>query len=269
LLQIELDVARNDIPATLRHYDQALRVKPSVGATLYPILLAASDVPDVRPEIRRLVATGPEWLPGMVAWTIDNPEYMRRLARLVDAFPAGSDAMAPGYGQAMVEALVDRGEYAAAFMIQQSYGRHSRVPGFGTGFTYRPIDWTVVDDYQTGSDLIERPTPYVRFFAEQGEEGTFLSRLAALRPGRYRLSFAIEKQADEAVGRVGLTLSCQARSGDRAFARSEVPLRAGRFFREFAIPAQGCPFQWLRFSVASRQGSVAANLTRVTIARVG
>lgn len=269
LLQIELDVARNDIGATLRHYDQALRVKPSVGATLYPILLSASDVPDVRPGIRRLVATGPQWLPGMVAWTIDNPDYMRRLARLADAFPAGSDAMAPGYGQALVEALVDRRELAAAFAVHQAYGRQSRVPGFAAGFTYRPIDWTLVDGYEIRSDLIERPAPHVRFFAEQGEEGVFLSRLAALAPGRYRLSFAVEKQADDAAGRIGLTLSCQARGEDRAIVRSQAPLRTGRFVEEFVIPPRGCQFQWLRFSVGSRQGQAVADLTRVAIARVG
>lgn len=269
LLQIELDVARNDIPATLRHYDQALRVKPSVGATLYPILLAATDVPDVLPEIRKLVATGPEWLPSMMAWTVDNPDYQRRVARLVGAIPAGSDALAPGFGQALVEALVERRELAAAFMVQQTYGRRSRVPGFAGGFTYRPIDWTTADDYETGSNLIDRPTPHVRFFAEQGDQGVFLWRLAALAPGRYRLSFAIDKPADGTAGTIGLALTCQARGPERALAQSQVQLASGRFDQTFAIPPRGCPFQWLRFSVAARQGSVTADLTRVAIDRVG
>jgi hypothetical protein len=268
LFQIELDVARNDIPATLRHYDQALRVKPSVGDALYPILLSATDVADVRPAVRRLVATGPQWLPGLVAYALDHPEYMRRLARLIDAFPADSDAMGPGQGQALVEALVERGELAPAFMVQQAYGRRSRIAGFG-GFTYRPIDWTLVDGYEIRSDLIERPTPHVRFSAEQGEEGVFLSRLAALPPGRYRLSFAVEKQGDEAAGAIGLALSCQARGGDRVFVRRQAAIRTGRFVEEFVIPPRDCSFQWLRFSVASRQGPLAADLTRVAITRVG
>jgi hypothetical protein len=269
LLQIELDVARNDIPATLRHYDQALRVKPSVGATLYPILLAATDVPDVLPEIRRMVATGPEWLPGMVAWTLDNPDYQRRVARLVGAFPAGSDTLAPGYGQALVEAMVDRKELAPAFMVQQAYARRSAVRGFAGGFTYRPIDWTTADNYETGSDLVERPAPHVHFFAEQGARGVFLSRLAALPPGRYRLAFAVDKPADDSVGTLGLTLSCQTAREDRGFSASQVRLASGRFAQTFTIPPRTCPFQWVRFSVSSRQGSVAADLTRVAIDRVG
>lgn len=269
LLQIELDVIRNDIPATLRHYDQALRVKPSVGARLYPILLAATDVPDVLPEIRRMVATGPEWLPGMVAWTLDNPDYQHRVARLVASFPAGSDALAPGYGQALVEALVDRGEIAPAFMVQQTYGRRSRVAGFAGGFTYRPIDWTAAENYETRAELIERPAPHVHFYAEQDAQGVFLSRLAALPPGRYRLSFTLDKPADDTVGTVALTLSCPTRRVDRAFSRSQVRLASGRFVQTFTIPPRTCPFQWLRFSVASRQGSVAADLSRVAIERVG
>src|SRR5205085_6563401 len=59
LMQIELDVARNDIPATLHHYDQALRVRPSIGNVLFPTLLSAGDTPHLLPPIRRLVATDP------------------------------------------------------------------------------------------------------------------------------------------------------------------------------------------------------------------
>lgn len=206
---------------------------------------------------------------GMVGWTLDNPDYQRRVARLVDVFPAGSDALAPGYGQALVEAMVDRGEIAPAFMVQQTYGRRSHVAGFAGGFTYRPIDWTTADNFEIGSNLIERPTPRVHFFAEQGSQGVFLWRLAALPPGRYRLSFAVEKAADDTTGTVALTLSCQTPRADRPFSRSRVALASGRFAQTFTIPPRSCPFQWLRFSVASRQGSVAADLTGVAIDRVG
>ena len=269
LMQIELDVARNNIPATLRHYDQALRVKPSVGTVLYPILLSATDVPDVLPEIRRLVATGPEWLAGMIGWTIENPDYQRRMARLVDAIPAGSDALAPGLGQALVERLVERRELAAAFMVQQTYGRRSRVARFAGGFTYPPIDWTTADTYEARSEIVEGPAPRVRFSAEADAHGVFLSRLAALPPGRYRLAFAVEKPADDSAGTLGLTLSCQSGRQDRAFSISQIRLASGRFAQPFTIPPRGCPFQWLRFSVESRQGSVIADLTRVAIERAG
>ena len=263
LLAIELNVASNDIPATLRHYDQALSVRPSAGAALYPVLLSATDAPQVRPEVRRMVSRGQEWLPSLISWTLENPEHLRRLARLVDAFPATSEALSPGYGQALVEALAARGELPAAFAVHRAYARGRAVRGFSGGFTYQPIDWTAADGYETGSEYVDSPVPNVRFFAEPGAEGVFLQRLAALRPGRYRIALAVRKQ-DNARGTLSMILSCRDSRDERVFHRAQARLANGRFVQEFAVP-QGCAYQWLRFSVGAGEAPVAAELTGIAL----
>jgi hypothetical protein len=190
-----------------------------------------------------------------------------RLARLIDAIPAGSEALGPGYGQALVETLIERRDYAEAIRVHASYAPPTSVPAFGAGFVYRPVDWTAADNYDYGANVIDRPAPHVRFFAEQGGQGVFLSRLTALPPGHYRLSFATAKTADEAVGTISVNTTCQTRAAERALSGARAPVATRGYFHDFTVP-EGCPFQWLRLSVASQSGSLSADLNRVSITRL-
>jgi len=267
LLQIELAVSRNDVRGALVHYNIALSVSPSLGPVLYPILLSASDKADLLPSLRAMVGQDPQWLPSLISWTIDNPDNLRRLARLVSAIPPSSEALAPGYGQALVEAMVERGDLPAAFAVQQAYGRRTRVPQFAGGFVFRPIDWTTSDNYDTGSDLIESPAPHVHFFAEAGTQGVILSRLAALPAGAYRLAFALIKPADSAAGAMTLAIACRRAGGDEEISRAAVQIATQRFSQDFTVPAS-CPYQWLRFSVAARQAPLAGDMTGIALQRL-
>lgn len=269
LLQIELAVAAGDVDATLQHYDQALKVKPSVGTTLFPILLSAVSDPAIFHPTRKLVSSGPEWLESMVSWALENPAYLPPLSRIVSAFPQQSEAMAPGYGQALVEALVQRNEFAEAFAVYGAYARQPTTSPLGGGTTYRPIDWAVADNYESGADVVERPKPHVRFFAEAGAEGLFLSRLRALRPGRYRIALTIDAPATDSAGAIDILTSCQNGKEDRGLSRARFRAATGNYTHEFTIPPQGCSFQWLRFSVSSSRGRVEGNLTAIKISGVG
>ena len=104
-------------------------------------------------------------------------------------------------------------------------------------------------------------------FAEQGAQGVFLSRLAALPQGRYRLTLATAKTADEAVGTLSVNTTCQTRAAERGLSGARPRVATGRFFHDFTVP-EGCPFQWLRLSVASQSGSLSADLNGVNITRL-
>lgn len=261
LMQIEIEVQRGNVAAILRHYDQSLRVKPSVGATLYPILLSAIREPEVLAGGRKMVSTGPVWLPGMIDWTLGNPEFLPNLVPLVSAFPSRSVALNAGYGQAMIEALVGQRRYREAFAVHATYSsRAAATPGSTPGYIYRPIDWAVADGYDAGGELIDGRNAHVRFFAQPQKSGDFLTRMAALPVGRMQIRYRIS-EAQGRGGRIRMDVSCV--GGGAAALQSEAPVANGVQQQIFSV-APGCSFQRIGLSVQAGDEAVEASIAEVS-----
>jgi hypothetical protein len=265
LFQIEIEVGRNNIPATLRHYDQVLRVSPSVGPTLYPILLSASDDRTIRPHVRRLVAEDPPWLARLAGWTIDNPDHLVRLARLVPWIPADSEAMSLDYGPAMIDALVARNLFDAAYVDYLAYSRSAAMAP-GQRRPIRPFDWTSVDNFETGSDPVADRAGAFDIFADAGASGEVLSKLTRLAPGAYRFAFTLGA-VEGAGAAVHAAISCA--DGGRPLQTGEARIAARAVRVDFQVPPGGCRYQWIRLNVRAGQEPVRARLDRLTLARAG
>lgn len=267
LLEIEAKVAKGDIDGVLHHYDQALTVKPSMGPVLFPILLGATDDAGALTAIRKAVAHDPRWLPNLMNWSNANPDLLPALSRIVQAIPAASEALAPGYGQAAIESLVNKKQFDAAFRTYRAFQRQRTPQGFAGGFMYRPIDWAVQDNYDHGSQLVEQPRPFVRIYAEPTAKGTVLSRLVALPPGRHTLRLVLEPAQDSANAMLAIALSC-AIGEERGFYEASTSARSRSAQAVFDVP-QGCPYQWIRLNIQAGEQPVELNLRRVDLARAG
>ena len=73
------------------------------------------------------------------------------------------------------------------------------------------------------------------------------NQLIRLEPGRYRISFAADGEADGEHGRLAWTVACQ-RSATRlaTVAIDGVDFARKQFSQTFTVPADGCTVQWLR-----------------------
>ncbi|HEU5068306.1 MAG TPA: hypothetical protein VFT61_08990 [Sphingomicrobium sp.] len=266
LLQIEIDVARNNIDAVLRHYDQALSVKPSVGPVLFPIMITATEDPGALAAIRRAVSKGPDWLPNLVEWANANPAYLAGLTRILSAIPQRSAAMAPGYGQAIVETLVSEKEYGPAFTAYHAYAGSDGNNAFSGGFLYKPLDWRLEDNFDYGAELVEQKQPFVRIYADPKSDGVAMSRLVSLPAGKYALELVLDPLPDSGSGKINVSVSCIT-DQDRGMYRSELPIQRMERRLSFSIPS-GCRYQWIRMGVAAADAPVEANLRRAALSRL-
>lgn len=267
LLQIELDVARNDVGATLRHYDQALRVTPSIGPTLYPVLLTATDDPALLGSIRRFVSTDRPWLPRLSGWVVENPRYLTRFTRLVEALPPRSEAMSLAYGGPMIDGLVAQERLSDAYVNYRAYRRAMLLKPREAHRPLRPFEWTSLDNFETGSDRVSDRADAFTIFADRGANGEILSRLTRLAPGTYRLSSALNS-VEGGGAHLQTQISCAGGGAPTSLLSNEIPVSQRSIAMNFTVPAGRCPFQWVRLHVRAGDETFRAQLERLSLNRV-
>lgn len=69
---IEKSAAAGDVPATLRHYNRILSAKPELNATLFPVLAAAIDFPEIRQAILPYLRYQRPWVEDFVTFAASN-----------------------------------------------------------------------------------------------------------------------------------------------------------------------------------------------------
>lgn len=69
---IEKASAANDVPEALRHYHILLSTNPNLNGTLFPILAAAIDFPEVQKAMRDLLMKNPSWKIGFLPFAASN-----------------------------------------------------------------------------------------------------------------------------------------------------------------------------------------------------
>lgn len=266
-LSIETAVARNDVEGALRHYDQLLSFSPSAGATLYPIMLTASDDGSILRALRRTVSTDPPWLERMIRWSWENPAFAVRLARLIDAIPPSSDAMAPDFAHLLVDVLVTQGRLREAYLTYHSYRRAAAYAGHAWR-PVRPFDWAGVDNVDTGSDATSGAEGTFAVFADRDASGEFLVRLHRLQAGTYQFSFRLHS-LEGAGASLQTQISCAGGAASANLSsRYVAATRAGVAIMTFTVPPQQCPFQWIRLYIRAGNVSFTARIDGLSLRRM-
>lgn len=248
LFMIEDAVQRNDIPGALHQYDMTLRVFPTLGDMLYPVLASASADPEIRRELVRKLAAKPMWSDSFIGFVAGKgPDPKSTAALFIDLRRAG--VVIPETARAAaVNALLTAGQIDAAWSYYATIRsgadrRRSRDLRFATMLETPPqFDWTPINE---GSGLTTGIQGGIfDFTAPASAGGRMLQQLQLLPPGSYRLnghSIGIE----QATGALPYwTLRCQ---NGRELGRVEVPnsnVANGNFTGMFSVPAD-CPVQTL------------------------
>jgi hypothetical protein len=247
LWAIEDAVARNDIPAALRHYDIALTTSKGAPDILFPVLTGALSEPTVRRSLVPILARRPVWASGFIAHAAGSTSDPLSVAALLQALararvPLSATAQTGVVNNLILGGRIDEGWRYYASLRPNADRRRSRDADFSANLeTPSVLDWIPVND---AGIAVSARDGVADFGVPPTSGGVLLRQIQLLPPGTYRLegrSRGIE-QAPRALPY--WVLSC--RDG-REFGRVVVPNSAiakGVFHGRLTVP-RGCPMQTL------------------------
>lgn len=264
LWMIENAVARGDVPATLRHYDIALRTAPELATLLYPILATASADPQIRAALTRTLARRPAWGESFDNFLAANAADPATPALLFLALRRAGVTVPDPARIGTINALVAHGRADDAWHYYvadhpDADPRRSRDPRFTATLAPTVFDWVPANEVGISSAIQQGAEGGVFDFSAPSSVGGVLLRQAQfLPPGTYRLSGHGDgiEQADGA--RPYWQLTC---ADGREIGRVVMPNSSqdnGTFTGTLQVPA-GCPVQTL--SLVARPSDAIAGLS--------
>jgi hypothetical protein len=256
LQSAEMKLRRNDVIGGLADLDRALVVSRNADGPVFQALLggAAAD-PMLRERVRLRLAREPIWAERMVRWSVANPASLAALSSVVDAIPETSPARAVGYGQEIIGTLISQGRNAEAFSAYRTYSpRTQQIADLAKG-TFAPIDWRLIDNYNSGSRVYDKDS--IEVFANAGRQGDVAEIVTNFRPGPRRLRLLIDG-TEGSGAQVQLSTSCLVGPNAIPNQVSGVDLADGLVSFAFTVPGSGCAYQRLTLRLDAQGEDVAA-----------
>jgi hypothetical protein len=259
LALIELAVQRGQIEETLVHYDRALRVfAPQPG--LVDVLVTATNAPDVRQALVRVVRRNPPWRQSYLIQLVESghasPETIYMTLRSARLDPRQAlDRRILGEAAAL---LISQRKVALARALTGITGSGVRNSGFEQANLYPPLDWKLTDSTDL-SGVVEqgvREKGGNALFVESHNDasGIVAEQVLSLVPGRHVLSLTSGDGTGTTAEAPMVTISCAGRSDLIASMPLPVAKDAVRAFRmSFAVPAN-CPAQRLAIVATASAG---------------
>lgn len=257
----ELDLRQGRLAGGLAALNQALIVSTNLDNTVFPLLAGAAADPQAAGQIGTLLQRDPEWADRLMRWATANPAAIAPLSAVLRYVPKDSLAHAPGYGQQFIDQLAAQGRYAEAFAVYAAYSDHPQQIGNLASDTFRPIDWRLIDNYDTGGRPFGKDQ--VEVFANPGRLGSVAEVVTRLAPGSYRFSLRLsEALGKEAQLRFGV--ECVEPGASKGLTQQAIPLTNGPRNFAFAIPA-GCGFQKITLAVEATTDAAGALIGNVAL----
>lgn len=268
------EIARDNIPAVLTHYDIALRTSRPAEALLFPTLASAIVDPAIRAALVHTLSRQPPWGDAFISYAISNGADSEATASLLAALSRRGVAISDGASSSVVDALFSAGktERAWSYYAATHPGadrRRSRDPDFESTTTLPSVfDWTPVNDDSISAAI--QPNAggggVLTFAAPASIGGVAAQQIELLPPGGYVLTGRTEgiDQADDA--HPYWTLVC---SGGDELGRVELQsstVANGRFAGRITVPA-GCPVQVLTLNLrpSSNISGVSGQIDRALL----
>jgi hypothetical protein len=190
------------------------------------------------------------------------------------AGPAAHSGASEPWKGALLARLIGRHDLGGAWNLWKSFTGY-RDDGAGKGLYDAgfaglpgppPFNWELTG---AGPGVAERGDHLLQVDYFGRDTGSLASQLLMLKPGRYRLSFRASGNASGEGARLVWAVACD--PGDARLLElpvTGVATAPKKFSAVFAVPATGCPAQWLRLSgvagdVESAQQAAISGLTLV------
>ncbi len=256
---IEDAVRRNSVPEAIRHYNRAMLVSNDARATLIPVLVSASADPVVLKELQPLLARRPLWWRDymtQLGTTGDSAATMATALRVtrINVRNADDAALAQLILRRMVAIKAGRAAILAANRLEGGAGptRGLRDGGFEAPGNLVPFAWSLRDETSIRAyrDTLPNEGTGLRVVTSSGASGSVAQQLIGLAPGRYVLQGQAGDVSADRTARPTITITCEA---GPSLGQVDLPQSGGegRGFRyAFAVPATGCPLQWVAIVTA-------------------
>lgn len=194
---IEVNVARGDIPAVLRHYDRAMKTSAQGRTLLFPILTAAAADRSVWEPLGDVLARRPQWWRPFVVQFVsksNSPDALYSFARRlgIERRPGLDTGLLQGIQKRLVD-LEAYGQAADLFNrahgLPPSSGAPLRNGDFEQPGGWDPFEWNLVDEPDLAA--VRQPSPLgndgnaLFLTAANGRGGDVAAQLILLLPGRY------------------------------------------------------------------------------------
>lgn len=279
---IEDGIRSNDMRATLRHYDTALRVGYDNGSILYPILINALDDSEIQAAFVPYIRQAPPWLGIFLSQAISqaqNPAALAQTIMRAGTLPAGDSYR--DFERQLLGQLAAKQQYDAAVRfyrsldgVDRSVPTSMRLGGDATDARFAPISWQLQNAPGVGGSFDGEATADAQrlsIYAGSGERGIIMSKLLFLAPGRYVVSQQLSDISMRDGASIDWEVNCLRQSGQDRIWRATLPVRPGRFVLPPVTVSSDCPVQSVVLLMAggSRQEGGQAVLSRIDLRPLG
>ncbi len=278
LWAIENAIARNNVPDALRHYDVALRTTAKASVLLFPILSEAITAPEIRTALVTTLAQQPPWAGDFIGYSATAGSQPQATAQLFAALQRSRVSVAPAARSQLVNTLVGRNAYDAAWAVYAaghpgSDRQRSRDADFAANVaTPAVFDWIPVGGSGITTSIQRSGTGGLFDFATgPNVAGVLLQQVQLLPPGAYRLDGRSSGVDQPATSLPYWTLRCQV--DGRELGRVSLPNSAkqnGNFTGSFIVPS-GCGAQLLALAALPTDAlaGVSGQIVRVALRPIG
>jgi hypothetical protein len=272
---IEEASRRDDLKTALVHYDLALRTSTIAPQILYPRLLKAIELPEVRAALKPYIRSGEQWTIDFVNFSKDQGKDLTPLVDLMlETDGAPDPEIARGLRANVISALYARQQYAQiARLLRAEPGADRVLTGVGLETLdqnkgFGSAGWQLLNDAEVGATgQVDAKGAAMSIYANPETTRPVARKLLFLSPGRYRFSFKLAPINQGEGSAIGWNLRCAQAKGAVLWRLDGV--LTGRN-AEWNV-GQGCPVQVLEIVATGGRGQTGmeAILSNVSLARSG
>ena len=237
------------------------RLVPGGSQLIIPALAEYARTDGAVPYLRRMFQANPELERGVLNELSTKAENAALVMSLAPP-PQTVDGPAPEYQARLLGTLVDRGRFALAYALWNTFTgtRPSPSPGVFNGQFRKlsapaPFNWTFASSGAGVAEPAERGRLSVSFYGRENVD--LASQLVMLRAGSYAIRMLATGELNE--GAAGLDWSLTCLPGNQVISTLPVVVAAAsasagkKLAAQFKVPDQGCDAQWLKLKGTAQE----------------
>ncbi|MGK6320534.1 hypothetical protein ACMGER_13545 [Sphingomonas sp. DT-204] len=255
LWAIEAAVQRGDINKALHHYDIALRVGSSMPTVLFPVLVSATDDPNIRVPLARMLRSGVPWGSSFLDYLSANTTNLVSASQLVTDLYAAGGRVPRNPGNLLIQRLTDANDVERAWFLYARANPGARRLGMRNGGFEAAVeaptvfDWQLEDRGDARAEILpgERGGE-LHVEARSGSGGRVARQRLMLSPATYTLAFKARADEGATLGDSVIELFCMPSRQRIAQTRLVTAPGRERSGVQFAVP-RDCPSQSLEVTL--------------------
>lgn len=278
LLLLDRYIRAGRVDQGAREFTVLARLVTSAQAPILTELARLASAPETRPAVRRALARDPALERSLLSTLASSNPDPALLFSIASPGARASAGVPGGWGQKLVEAMVQRGQYIAARTVwQRIYGLSAADAAqllYDAGLRglpgSPPFNWSLASGAIGAVDLHGGEFA-ITYYGR--DTGSLAGQLLTLPPGRYRFGYALVGGPANTRGALSWTLACADAPAAPVLLDAPLPAPANaprRYEVQFTVPA-GCRAQQLtlRGNAAEFPTEINVTISALTLGSAG